>query len=177
MDTVDALSEARYLLLRSYRRDGTAVDTPIWFCLDGSSLVFRTKIGPKTRRLLARPDVEFTACDHRGRVLAGSPTVRGQATLLYGDDAESANSALRGRYGWQWNTVPMLKIPGVTNVHRNLSLREKLRRIRSRALWPDSAIVRVDVTGDRPDQPPRQPGPNSAFRSPINAEDGVTRSD
>ncbi|GAB3227495.1 PPOX class F420-dependent oxidoreductase [Mycolicibacterium hippocampi] len=166
MDTVDALSEARYLLLRSYRRDGTAVDTPIWFCLDGSSLVFRTKIGPKTRRLLARPDVELTACDHRGRVLEGSPTMRGRATLLSGDDAESANSALRRRYGWQWNTVPMLKVPGVTNVHRNLSLREKLRRIRSRTLWPDSAIVRVDVSVIRPINRPGSRGPTAPSGRP-----------
>jgi hypothetical protein len=31
----------------------------------------------------------------------------------------------------------------VTNVHRDLPLREKLRRARSRTLWPDSAIVAV----------------------------------
>jgi hypothetical protein len=38
----------------------------------------------------------------------------------------------------------MLKIPGVVNVHRNLSLREKLRRARDRNVWSDSAIVRID---------------------------------
>jgi len=111
-------------------------------------LVFRTKIGPKTRRLAVRPEVDITACDHRGQVTEGRPTARGQATLLCGDDAEAANRALHRRYGWQWNIVPMLKIPGVTNVHRHLPLREKLRRISSRTLWPDSAIVRVDFSGD-----------------------------
>jgi hypothetical protein len=30
-------------------------------------------------------------------------------------------------------------------VHRGLSLREKLRRARNRNVWPDSAIVRVDL--------------------------------
>jgi hypothetical protein len=40
--------------------------------------------------------------------------------------------------------VPLIKIPGVTNVHVGLSLREKLRRARDRNLWPDSAIVRID---------------------------------
>lgn len=39
----------------------------------------------------------------------------------------------------------MIKIPGVTNVHRDLPLREKLRRARDRNVWPDSAIVRIDL--------------------------------
>lgn len=144
MQILDNLGTARYALLRSYRADSSPVDTPVWFRLDGTSLVFRTKIGPKTRRLAARPDVELTACDHRGRVSDGSPTAHGRATLLSGAAARAANSALHERYGWQWNVVPMLKIPGVTNVHRDLPLREKLRRMNSSALWPDSAIVRVD---------------------------------
>ncbi len=148
MHALDTLNSTKYARLRSYRGDGNPVDTPIWFRLDGRSLVFRTKIGPKTRRLAARPEVEITACDHLGQVPEGCPAARGQATLLRGDDAEAANTALHKRYGWQWNTVPMLKIPGVTNVHRHLTLREKLRRISSSTLWPDSAIVRVDFNDD-----------------------------
>ena len=48
--------------------------------------------------------------------------------------------------GWQWNIVPLLKIPGVTNVHRDLPLTDKQRRARDRKLWADSAIVRVQLT-------------------------------
>lgn len=169
--TLETLSHSRYALLRSFRRDGTAADTPIWFVLDGRTALFRTKIGPKTRRITARPDVELVICDHRGRI-TGTTWLTGRATVLGGEDAEEANRALHRRYGWQWNIMPLLKIPGVTNVHSNLPLPEKLRRARDRALWPDSAIVKVDLDGQ-----PRQPGPSNAFRSPINAEDGVTRSD
>lgn len=135
---------ARYALLRSFRRDGTPVDTPIWFALDGNALLFRTKVGPKTKRLAMRPDVELTACDYRGRLRPGATTVSGRATILSGADAEEANRLLHRRYGWQWNIVPLIKVPGVTNVHRDLSVREKLRRARDRSVWPDSAIVRVD---------------------------------
>jgi uncharacterized protein len=107
-------------------------------------LLFRTKIGPKTKRLAARPDVELVACDYRGQVQRGAPTLAGRATILSGVDAERGNRLLHQRYGWQWNVVPMLKIPGVTNVHRDLPVREKLRRARDRGVWADSAIVRVD---------------------------------
>lgn len=140
------LQDARYALLRSFRRDGAPIDTPIWFALDGNALLFRTKVGPKTKRLATRPDVELTICDYRGRVQPGAVQAAGRAMMLAGDDAERANRLLHQRYGWQWNIVPLLKIPGVTNVHRDLPLSEKLRRARDRKLWADSAIVRVQLT-------------------------------
>ncbi|OBH02015.1 PPOX class F420-dependent enzyme [Mycobacterium sp. E2699] len=142
---LDELSRARYARLRSFRRDGTPVDTPIWFGLDGDALLFRTKVGPKTKRLVMRRDVELAACDYRGRVRAGAATVAGRATILSGADAERANRVLHRRYGWQWNVVPLIKVPGVTNVHRDLCVREKLRRARDRHVWSDSVIVRVDL--------------------------------
>ncbi|MCX4097970.1 PPOX class F420-dependent oxidoreductase [Nocardia sp. alder85J] len=141
------LTRTRYALLRSFRRDGTAVDTPIWFRIDGSTVLFRTKIGPKTRRLAASPRVELRPCDYRGRVTGDPVAVTGQATILTGPDAEAGNRALHQRYGWQWNVVPMLRIPGVVAVHRDLSPIEKLRRIRTTSLWADSAIVRVELDG------------------------------
>lgn len=143
--SLDGLRAARYALLRSFRRDGTPVDTPIWFGLDGDALVFRTKVGPKTRRLTAYPGVELTACDHRGRVRPGASAVAGRATVLSGAEAERANRVLRDRYGWQWNIVPLIKVPGVTNVHQDLCVREKLARARDRGVWPDSVIVRVEM--------------------------------
>jgi PPOX class probable F420-dependent enzyme len=142
----DPLDAARYARLRTFRRDGTPVDTPIWFAMDDGHLVFRTKVGPKTRRLASRHEVELAACDHRGRVRAGTPTLTGHATVLSGADAEQANRVLHRRYGWQWNIVPLIKIPGVTNVHRDLCLGEKLRRSRDRGVWTDSVIVRVELS-------------------------------
>lgn len=139
------LGTARYALLRSFRHDGTAVDTPIWFAVDGHSALFRTKKGPKTTRLTRRPEVVLTACDYRGRVESGAAPIRGLATILSGAEAEAANRVLHRRYGWQWNVLPLINVPGVTNVHRDLSVREKLRRARSATVWPDSVIVRIDL--------------------------------
>ncbi|OBJ60347.1 PPOX class F420-dependent oxidoreductase [Mycobacterium sp. 1423905.2] len=139
------LASARYVLLRSFRGDGTAVDTPIWFAVDGHTLLFRTKVGPKTKRLNACRDVQLTPCDYRGRPQPGRATIAGRAAILAGAEAEHANAVLHKRYGWQWNIVPLIKIPGVRNVHQELCVREKLRRARHRGVWPDSVIVRVDL--------------------------------
>jgi uncharacterized protein len=50
----DHLNDARYARLRSFRGDGTPVDTPVWFAMDGRQLVFRTKVGPKGQPPLHR---------------------------------------------------------------------------------------------------------------------------
>jgi uncharacterized protein len=140
------LHTSRYARLRSFRHDGTPVDTPIWFAMENGRMVFRTKVGPKTRRLSARHDVELVACDHRGRVRAGAATRAGRATILSGAEAEQANRSLHRRYGWQWNVVPLIKVPGVTNVHSGLCVGEKLRRSRDRGVWSDSVIVAVEMS-------------------------------
>ena len=107
------LKSSRYALLRSFRRDGTPVETPIWFAFDADGVLFRTKVGPKTRRLAARGDVELAACDYRGRVRPGATSLAGRATILSGADAERANRTLRRRYGWQWNIVPLIRVPEI----------------------------------------------------------------
>src|SRR5689334_20888068 len=97
-DGLTELRRARYAMLRTYRRDGAGVDTPIWFDVDECSVVFRTKVGPKTKRLTARPDVELTACDYRGRVRPGARTLTGRSTVLSGAEAWEANRRLHRRY-------------------------------------------------------------------------------
>ncbi|APE15187.1 PPOX class F420-dependent oxidoreductase [Mycolicibacterium pallens] len=142
---MDSLHASRYALLRTYRRDGRGVDTPIWFHLDGDTLVFRTKLGPKTTRITNNPRVELRVCDYKGRVPDSAPTFAGQATLLSGGEAEVANRLLHKRYGWQYNLVPLLPLPGVNNVDAALPWREKWQRMRNPNLWPGSAIVRVQL--------------------------------
>ena len=141
---INELGRTRYALLRSYRRDGQPVDTPIWFAVQQDSIVFRTKRGPKTARMRAHPQVELIACDYRGRKLSGATVFTGTATILDDAAAAEANRVLHRRYGWQWNLVPLIRIPGVTQVHAGLPLREKWRRARNRNVWDDSAIVRID---------------------------------
>jgi PPOX class probable F420-dependent enzyme len=144
---MDSLRASRYALLRTYRRDGRAVDTPIWFHLDGSTLVFRTKVGPKTTRIVNDPRVELRVCDYQGRVPDGASALSGTATVLDGEAAEQGNRMLKARYGWQYNLVPLLPLPGVKNVDAGLPWREKWARLRNPNLWPESAIVRVELTG------------------------------
>ncbi|MBG0850642.1 PPOX class F420-dependent oxidoreductase [Streptomyces spinoverrucosus] len=69
---MDATSTARlgagkYLLITSYRKDGTQVPTPVWVVADGDTLgVWTVADSWKVKRIRRRSDVLVGPCDLRG---------------------------------------------------------------------------------------------------------------
>ncbi|KOV96844.1 pyridoxamine 5-phosphate oxidase [Streptomyces sp. NRRL B-1140] len=65
--TLDALGAGKYLLLTSYRKNGTPVATPVWVVRDGAALGVWTAAGSwKVKRIRKRADVLVGPCDLRG---------------------------------------------------------------------------------------------------------------
>jgi PPOX class probable F420-dependent enzyme len=65
--TLDALGAGKYLLITSYRRNGTPVATPVWVVRDGAALGVWTAAGSwKVKRIRDRADVLVGPCDLRG---------------------------------------------------------------------------------------------------------------
>ncbi|GAA3787339.1 PPOX class F420-dependent oxidoreductase [Streptomyces chiangmaiensis] len=65
--TLDRLATGQYLLVTSYRRNGTAVATPVWVVRDGEALgVWTPADSWKVKRIRARADVLVGPCDLRG---------------------------------------------------------------------------------------------------------------
>ncbi|MCU0270415.1 MAG: PPOX class F420-dependent oxidoreductase [Acidimicrobiales bacterium] len=95
-----ALDREAYVCLVTFRRDGRAVPTPVWFAADGDDLVVVTEpTSGKVKRLRNDPRVTVQPCDVRGRVHG---TVHdGQARVLGGGDAERARVVLNRKYGLQ----------------------------------------------------------------------------
>jgi PPOX class probable F420-dependent enzyme len=59
----------RYLSLTSYKRDGTAVATPVWFVQqDGRLLVETDANSGKVKRIRRNPAVRVAACTASGRL-------------------------------------------------------------------------------------------------------------
>ena len=81
-ETVESwAATAKYMALTTYRRDGTAVSTPVWFVLDDDRLLVVTEADSgKVKRLRNDPKVTVAACDVRGR--PRSPAVGGTARRL-----------------------------------------------------------------------------------------------
>ncbi|MER5469844.1 PPOX class F420-dependent oxidoreductase [Streptomyces sp. NPDC002685] len=66
--SLDALGSGKYLLITSYRKNGTGVATPVWVVPDGAALGAWTVADSwKVKRIRNRADVLVGPCDVRGR--------------------------------------------------------------------------------------------------------------
>lgn len=67
-ETLESLGGGKYLLITSYRKNGTGVATPVWVVRDGDALgVWTVADSWKVKRIRARGDVLVGPCDLRGR--------------------------------------------------------------------------------------------------------------
>jgi uncharacterized protein len=82
----DEFSSARHISLTSFRKDGTAVATPVWLAVDqGELFVVSDADAWKVKRIRRNGRVVVTVCDVRGRIEPGALTAEGTARVL--DDA------------------------------------------------------------------------------------------
>ena len=64
---LERLGAGKYLLITSFRRNGTPVATPVWVVRDGDTLgVWTAADSWKVKRIRARGDVLVGPCDARG---------------------------------------------------------------------------------------------------------------
>ncbi|GHC51496.1 PPOX class F420-dependent oxidoreductase [Streptomyces flavofungini] len=69
MDTsrLDRLAQGKYVLVTSYRKNGTGVPTPVWVVRDGDALgIWTVTDSWKVKRIRRRADVLVGPCDVRG---------------------------------------------------------------------------------------------------------------
>ena len=99
--TAAELDRHRYVSLATFRRNGTAVATPVWFAAaDGKLYVFTAGEAGKVKRLRQSSRARVAPCDSRGGL-------RGEwqdATARIVTDASvivRAEAAVRRKYGWQ----------------------------------------------------------------------------
>ena len=108
MSSDSTIQAARYLSLATFRRNGRAVETPIWFAeSDGRLYGFSEGEAGKVKRLRNSPRSRVAACDVRGR-LRGE--WRDAETRIVSDPAtiERAYAALSAKYGWQMRAADAL---------------------------------------------------------------------
>ncbi|WAZ25934.1 PPOX class F420-dependent oxidoreductase [Streptomyces cinnabarinus] len=64
---LERLGTGQYLLITSYRKNGTPVPTPVWVVRDGDTLgVWTVADSWKVKRIRARGDILVGPCDLRG---------------------------------------------------------------------------------------------------------------
>jgi PPOX class probable F420-dependent enzyme len=99
-DPTARLARESYINFATLRRNGTAVETPVWFApANGKLYVFSEAKAGKMKRLKNDPACRVAACDMRGKV--HGEWIPGRAQRV--DAAESvatAYAALHAKYGW-----------------------------------------------------------------------------
>ena len=97
MSSFDPFIDQWAALLTSFRRDGTAVGTPVSLAVESDRALLRSPgTGWKVKRMRRNPRVEIAPCTPRGRVTG--PPVRALASELRGEEARRAARALRRKH-------------------------------------------------------------------------------
>lgn len=105
-----ALADGKYMLLTTFRRDGTPVATPVWVVgLEGASVGFWTSSASgKAKRLRHTSRVIVQPSNMRGAVTLGSQPVEGTARLVTGDELETIRTKVRAKYGIMTHITKLL---------------------------------------------------------------------
>lgn len=90
----------KYINLETYRKNGKAMQTPVWFVQDQERLYVRTIANSgKVKRIRNNPEVRVAVCDARGGLLGDWH--QAHAYLLDEDTATKVDRWLRKKYGLQ----------------------------------------------------------------------------
>jgi PPOX class probable F420-dependent enzyme len=97
---ITELGQGQYLLLTTFRKDGTAVPTPVWVTpgdTDGVIYAWSARDTGKVKRIRRSGDVEIGSCDFKGTPKGES--IRARAKLLDDDASDVVRSRIVKKYG------------------------------------------------------------------------------
>jgi uncharacterized protein len=104
-DPFTAFAGQKYLSLETFRRNGTGVQTPLWFAAAPGEpvlYIYTLASSGKAKRLRRSAAARIAPCDARGGVTG--PWMAVQATIVTGEAAARAMSLLDRKY-WPWKAI------------------------------------------------------------------------
>jgi len=97
-DKLAQFTNQKYINLETYKKNGQAVQTPIWFVEENGVLYVRTRLhSGKVKRVRRNPHVRVTPCTLRGQ-LKGN-WIDGEARFAHDAESERANQLFNRKYG------------------------------------------------------------------------------
>jgi uncharacterized protein len=105
--TPPQIAASRYVSLTTFKRDGTAVATPVWAVEDAGELLVWTRADSgKVKRVRNGARVTVTPCDARGRTAPDAETAEGSARLMTeAGGLDRVRKAMARKYGWQFRVT------------------------------------------------------------------------
>ena len=110
---LSAFANAKYLSLETYRRNGVAVRTPVWFATgpavagDPVLYVYTTSDSGKAKRLRQTDTARIAPCDARGKVTGDWISAR--AVIVDGAGFDQGMRLLNRKY-WPWKQILDLSV-------------------------------------------------------------------
>ncbi len=100
-----ALAKEPFISVTTFKRDGTAVATPVWCAGEnGTLLVYTEADSGKVKRIRHDPHVTVAPCNFRGT--PRGPAAEADAAIIAG--GEEAEALLTRKYGWLWRGYGLL---------------------------------------------------------------------
>ncbi|WP_345495517.1 PPOX class F420-dependent oxidoreductase [Nocardia callitridis] len=97
--TRNELSNAKYVRLTTFKKDGSSVGTPVWVAPDGDRMLIWTNPNSwKVKRIRRNPEVTVQVCDNRGRTDGGA-VLTGTAEVLDAEGTERTRGIVARKYG------------------------------------------------------------------------------
>jgi PPOX class probable F420-dependent enzyme len=95
-----AITDEKYVLLTTFRKNGDGVATPVWIVAlpDGTAGLTTEVDSGKVKRIRNNPSVTLQPCNLRGKVTADAEAVTATAEVLLGADARPVTKAVRRKY-------------------------------------------------------------------------------
>ncbi|GAC1402841.1 MAG: PPOX class F420-dependent oxidoreductase [Ktedonobacteraceae bacterium] len=99
----------QYALLKTFRKNGEAVPTPIWFASENGKLYITTgSTAGKIKRIKNNGRATLTPCDQRGRIIGDGKEVEGVARVLPTAEYAHANTVLLRKYRLMYRVFDVL---------------------------------------------------------------------
>jgi PPOX class probable F420-dependent enzyme len=100
------LAGEKYINLETYRKNGRAVRTPVWF-VEGDGIIYiRTSDDTgKYKRIRNNPSVQIAPCDMRGSVKG--QWVKGEAKMVSEEEKLKVFKMLEKKYGMMYKMTRM----------------------------------------------------------------------
>lgn len=102
MSAFPELAGEAYINLESFKRDGTAVRTPVWFAEhQGALYIYTLADAYKVKRIRRNPRVRLIACDFRGDPRPGAQWREAIARVEDAAGQAVGHDVLNQKYGWK----------------------------------------------------------------------------
>ncbi len=98
------LRQQEFLLLKTFRKNGAAVATPVWFAYEDGKLYITTSTAAgKIKRIRNNGHVLLAPCDRSGNIVGKE--IEGSARTLPPEKYEYAHALLAQKYGQLFQTI------------------------------------------------------------------------